>query len=266
MRAVARKGWIKAPAEIARMREAGRLAHRILDELERRVAPGVSTAELNEVASRLIRQAGATSPFLGFATPEALKPFPASICASVNEELVHGIPGLAPLEAGSIVSLDVGVRLGGFCADTARTVAVGTVSPDAARLMQATRAALELAIREMRPYMRWSVVAAKIEGLLTAHGLGVVRKFVGHGIGRQMHEAPKAPNYVDEEVLKADFDLVPGMTLAVEPMATLGRPEWRFRERDGDCWTAVTRDGSLAAHFEHTVVVTEQGAEALTAA
>ncbi len=244
------------------MRAAGRLVCRILDALEGLARPGATTTELNAVADQMIRDAGGTALFLGVVNPQARFPFPASICSSVNEEVVHGIPDDRPLKPGDIVSVDVGVRLKGYCGDSARTFAVSGASREALKLLAVTRESLEVAIRGIRPHERWSGVARQVQRYIEEHQLGVVREFVGHGIGREMHEEPKVPNYVERGNRGSDFQLVPGMTLAIEPMVTAGRPEVEFR--DASRWTVVTKDRSLAAHFEHTVAVTETGAEVLT--
>lgn len=254
---------IKSPREIALMREAGRLVSRVLDELAAMVKPGVTTAELDQVAARLIREQGATALFLGVRNPQARFPFPASICSSVNGEVVHGIPNDRPLAEGDIVSVDCGVRLRGYCGDSARTLPVGKVGPKVQQLLDVTRGALDLALEHARPHVRWSKVARLMQRFVEERGFGVVREFVGHGIGREMHEEPKVPNYVERSGRSSDFSLVPGMTLAIEPMVTAGRPEVVFADRDQ--WTIVTKDGSLAAHFEHTVAITESGLEILTA-
>ncbi len=251
---------LKSPREIELMRAAGRLVHAILSELGRHVRPGVTTGELDAIAERMIREAGATALFKGVRNPQAKRPFPASICASVNEEIVHGIPDARPLVEGDIVSLDCGVRLEGYCGDSAWTFAVGSIDPRRRQLLEVTQAALELAIREIRPGRRWSEIARMIQDYVEGHGFGVVREFVGHGIGRQMHEEPKVPNYVDRR--GGDFVLRPGMTLAIEPMVTAGSPRFAYRGNEG--WVVVTRDGSPAAHFEHVIAVTEQGADVLT--
>ncbi|MEP0847996.1 MAG: type I methionyl aminopeptidase [Phycisphaerae bacterium] len=254
---------IKSARETELMRAAGQLVCEVLDALEREVAPGVTTARLDEIARQRISAAGATALFLGVRNPQARYPFPAHICASVNDAVVHGIPDERPLREGDIVSIDVGVRLNGYCGDSARTFAVGAVAPRTRRLLDTTQGALDTAIGEMRPGMRWSQVARRIQKAVESQGFGVVREFVGHGIGREMHEEPKVPNYVDRSSRASDFDLVPGMTLAIEPMVTAGRPEVEYLDRDR--WTVVTKDRSLAAHFEHTVAVTEKGAWVLTA-
>lgn len=254
---------LKSAREIELMRAAGRIVLEVLQALESRVRPGTTTAELNEVASRMIDEAGATALFRGVENPQARFPFPGSICSSVNEEVVHGIPNDRPLQDGDIVSVDCGVRLRGYCGDSARTLVVGEASPAVQRLLDVTREALSIALREMRPHCRWSTIARKMQVWVEKHGYGVVREFVGHGIGREMHEEPKVPNFVERGRSKSDFELVPGMTLAVEPMVTAGRPEVEFG--DNSRWPVVTKDRMWAAHFEHTVAVTEGGLDILTA-
>ncbi len=263
MKASSSRIILKSPREITLMRAAGRLVNEVLCELQGRVRPGVTTAELDARASELIAQAGATALFKGVQNPQARCPFPASICASVNAAVVHGIPNDRPLAEGDIVSVDCGVRLHGYCGDAARTFAVGRISPAAAKLLRVTQEALELAVREIRPHVRWSQVARRIQKLVEDQHLGVVRDFVGHGIGREMHEEPKVPNAWGRGQHNVDFELVPGMTLAIEPMVTAGRPEVEFSD-DPARWEIVTKDRSLAAHFEDTVAVTENGAEVLS--
>lgn len=253
---------LKSAREIELMRAAGRLVCGVLDEIGTLVRPAVTTAELNEVARRRIDEAGATALFLGVRNPQARFPFPGCICASVNDAVVHGIPDDRPLREGDILSVDVGVRLNGYCGDSARTYAVGGIGATAHRLLDVTREALDLAIREMRPGVRWSAIARRMQKTVESRGFGVVREFVGHGIGREMHEEPKVPNYVDRGSRSTDFELAAGMTLAVEPMVTVGRPDVEYLDRDR--WTVVTKDRSLAAHFEHTVAVTGDGASVLT--
>jgi methionyl aminopeptidase len=261
MSAAIEKIVLKSPREIELMRAAGRVVRRVLDEVGGTVRPGVTTAEIDARAADLIREAGGTALFLGVVNPQAKFPFPASICSSVNDEIVHGIPNDRPLCEGDIVSVDCGVRLKGYCGDAAVTLPVGRVSRSTARLMDVSREALDLALRHVRPGVWWSRVAQQMQRLIEGAGFGVVREFVGHGIGRQMHEEPKVPNFV-ERSKNGDFQLVPGMTLAIEPMVTAGRPEVAFADRNR--WTVVTKDRSMAAHFEHTVAVTESGVDVLT--
>ncbi|RMF85738.1 MAG: type I methionyl aminopeptidase [Planctomycetota bacterium] len=260
MSRTAAKVVLKSPREIELLRDAGRLVHDILDEIEDRIRPGVTTAELDHLAAQRIDAAGATALFRGVENPQAAFPFPASICSSVNEEVVHGIPDDRPLEEGDIVSVDCGVRLKGYCGDSARTFAVGRVDDRTRKLLDVTREALALAIREAAPGRRWSEIAGRIQQYVESHGFGVVREFVGHGIGREMHEEPKVPNFVDRNA--ADFELTPGLVLAIEPMVTAGRPEVEFR--DSARWSVVTKDRSRAAHFEHAVAIREDGATVLS--
>jgi methionyl aminopeptidase len=241
------------------MRAAGRLVFETLCEIESQIGPGVTTAQLNEIAEKKIADAGAKALFLGVENPQARFPFPASICSSVNEEVVHGIPDDRPLAEGDIVSVDCGVRLKGYCGDSARTFAIGVVDAQTTALLRCTREALQIAIDEARPGVAWSSVARKMQQHVERAGFGVVREFVGHGIGREMHEEPKVPNYADRN---GDFQLAAGMTLAVEPMVTAGRPAVVFRDRD--CWSVVTKDRSNAAHFEHAIAITNDGCTVLS--
>ncbi len=253
---------LKTAADIERMRQAGRLVHGILDRLAAMVLPGVTTGEMNAVAAEMIRAAGAEALFQGQKHAEARFPFPAVVCTSLNEEVVHGIPGARELGEGDIVSVDCGVRLNGLCGDSARTFAVGAVNGRARQLLEVTQEALNLAIREIRPGRWWGEIAAQMQRLVEDAGFSVVRQFVGHGIGREMWEEPKVPNYVDRSMRREDFLLKPGMTIAVEPMVTMGSPDVRYADASG--WPVVTKDGRWAAHFEHTVAVTLTGADVLT--
>ncbi len=253
---------LKSKREIELMREAGRLVAAVLDRVCGMVAPGVTTGDLNREAERLIAQAGAEPLFKGVVNPAAKYPFPAALCTSVNEEVVHGVPGNRALQAGDVVSVDCGVRLHGYCGDSARTVAVDSIDAEAQRLLDVTLEALNLAIREVAPGRMWSDVARQMQRLVESAGMSVVREFVGHGIGREMHEEPKVPNYYDRSQRRSDFRLEPGLTLAIEPMVTLGRADVKYA--DSDAWAIITRDGRYAAHFEHTIAVTDEGADVLT--
>jgi methionyl aminopeptidase len=253
---------IKSAREIELMRSAGGLVFQVLEALDQMAEPGVTTAAMDRRAEELIREAGATPLFKGVENPQARFPFPACICASVNEQVVHGIPSDVPLKDGDIVSVDCGVKLKGYCGDSARTLAIGTVAGPTRRLMDVTREALEIAIREIRPGRHWSEVAALMQACVEDAGFGVVREFVGHGIGQRMHEEPKVPNYVDRNLRNADFELVPGMVLAIEPMVTAGHPGVQPGDETG--WPIVTRDGSCAAHYEHSVAVVKDGADVLS--
>mgnify|MGYP005838167391 CR=1 FL=1 len=224
--------------------------------------PGTATGEMNAVAAEMIEAAGAEALFRGQTHPEGRFPFPAVLCTSVNEEVVHGIPGDRRLRDGDVISVDCGVRLGGFCGDSARTFAVGTVNGRVRALLDVTRDALGLAVREVRAGRWWGEIAGQIQALVEGAGFSVVRQFVGHGIGREMWEEPKVPNYVDRQQRREDFLLKAGMTLAIEPMVTMGKPDVKYA--DASNWPVVTKDGLWAAHFEHTLAVTPHGADVLT--
>lgn len=253
---------LKSRREIELMRQAGRVVCRVLDRIEEMVRPGITTAELNEEAERIIAEADGIALFKGVTHPQAKFPFPAALCTSVNDQVVHGIPGSRKLASGDVVSVDCGVKLRGYCGDSARTFSVGDVSPDVRRLLEVTRAALDLAVAEIRPDRYWSEVARKIQQLVEGAGFSVVREFVGHGIGQSMHEEPKVANYWDRRQAEQDFCMKPGMALAVEPMVNVGKSAVGFGDATG--WPVVTKDGKPSAHFEHTIVVTEDGSGVLT--
>jgi len=248
---------LKSVREIEMMRSAGLLLCQVLDRTRGMVRPGVTTAAIDKVAEAMILDAGAVPLFKGVENPEARFPFPASLCASVNEEVVHGIPNDRPLTEGDILTVDCGVELNGYCSDSAVTVPVGRVSGEVQRLMKVTREALRLAVSEMQPGRKWSEVARKIQAYVESNGMSVVRDFVGHGIGRSMHEEPKVPNYWNGQRRNTDFKLRRGMVLAVEPMVNLGRKEVCYAGPDR--WTVRTKDKRPAAHYEHTVAVTDNG-------
>ncbi len=244
----------RSQAEIARMRVANQLVADVLAELEADVAPGVTTADLDRLAERLVKDAGAEPAFKGY------RGYPATLCASVNEEVVHGIPSKSrTLRDGDIVSLDIGVKVSGFYGDAAVTVPVGHVPEETTTLLRVTNESLERAIAQVRVGGRLSDIGHAVQEWVEAHGFSIVREFVGHGIGERLHEDPQIPNYGPPG---RGPKLAEGMVLAIEPMVAMGRPETRVL---GDGWTAVTRDGSLAAHFEHTVAVTSDGPLVLTA-
>jgi methionyl aminopeptidase len=244
------------------MRDAGRVVFGVLEKMRDAVRPGVTTAELAAIAEEMIAASGGEALFKGVCSPSAELPFPAAICASVNEQVVHGIPSDRVLAEGDIVSIDCGVRMNGYCGDSATTIAVGAISAEARRLLEVTSGALDLAIAEMRPGRYWSEIAVVIQEYVQSAGFSVVREFVGHGIGQAMHEEPKVPNYTDHRQRKADFRLEPGLTLALEPMVNAGCPEVKVGDASG--WPQVTRDGRWSGHFEHTVVVTAAGVDILT--
>ncbi len=243
---------LKSPAEIRQMRAAGRVVALTLEALGEAVRPGVTTAQLDRLAQELLDRHGAISAFKGY------RGYPACICTSVGSVVVHGIPGPRVLEEGEIIGIDVGAIVDGYYGDAARTFPVGQVSALAQRLLQVTEEALYKGIARARPGNRLSDISHAIQAYVEAAGFSVVREFVGHGIGRQMHEEPQVPNLGPPgrgPRLKA------GMTLAIEPMVNAGRPEVMLLD---DQWTVVTRDGSLSAHFEHTVAITPDGPEILT--
>ncbi len=244
------------------MRQAGVVVADVLSELQRIAVPGVTTACLDDVALRMTADAGAEALFKGVRSPQARRPFPGAICASVNDEVVHGIPSdKAVLKSGDILSIDFGVRLNGYCGDAAVTVAIGGISETNRRLVDATREVLGIAISMARPGVRWSRIAGRMQDLAEAAGFSVVRDFVGHGIGSRMHEDPKVPNFVSEELLAEDILLTEGMVLAVEPMINAGGYAVRTL---GNGWTVVTKDGKCSAHFEHTIAIVKSGCEVLT--
>ena len=238
--------------EIERLRAAGALVAEVLAEMRATAGPGVTTRELNELAEARIRTAGGTPAFKGY------HGYPASICASVNEQVIHGIPSDRKLVEGDILSIDVGAVLDGYVGDAALTVAIGAVSDQAARLLRVTEEALHRAIRRAKVGGRLSDIGHAIQSHVEANGFSVVREFVGHGIGEAMHEEPQIPNYGPPG---RGPRLAEGMVLAIEPMVNAGRAAVKVLE---DGWTAVTKDGSLSAHFEHTVAVTSAGPRILT--
>ncbi len=242
----------KTALELKRMRQAGRIVGRVLETMDSLVVPGVTTQELDEAAEAQIRRMGGTPSFKGY------HGFPASICTSVNEEIVHGIPGPRRLAEGDIISVDAGAIWEGYQGDAARTYVVGAVSAEVQRLLDVTRAALEAGIAAARTGQRLGDVSHAIEQVARAAGLEIIREYGGHGIGAEMHEPPQIYNWGPGgrgPVLRS------GMTLALEPMLSMGHFETR-QQPDG--WTVVTADGSLTAHFEHTIAVTERGGEILT--
>jgi methionyl aminopeptidase len=242
----------KSPDEIAIMREAGRIVGDTLARLGDAIRPGITTAELDAIAERSIGAAGATPSFKGY------RGFPASICTSPNDMIVHGIPDGTTLNAGDIISLDVGAVFRGFHADSAWTFPVGEVAEEASQLLKVTEEALAAAIAECHPGNRIGDIGFAVEQVAEAAGVSVVREYVGHGVGRSLHEEPQVPNYGPPGRREP---LAAGMTLAIEPMLNLGGPETRVLD---DGWGVVTADGSLSAHFEHTVAVTADGHEILT--
>ncbi len=242
------------------MRQAGLLVWQAHQAAVRLLRPGVTTSELNEAIAETFRARTATPLFLNY--PGEI-PFPAESCISINEELVHGIPGPRRLQAGDIVSIDTGCKLDGWCGDAAVTHAVGEIGPTARKLLDATCGVLDLAIELMAVKNKWSEVAREMEKFIKKTGFSMVQSMVGHGIGREMHEPPQVPNYFSKDFAKEDFDLKPGVVIAVEPMVNVGTQQLQILK---DQWTAVTADKKLSAHFEHTIAITDEGPKRLTSA
>ena len=259
---MARRMTRKRPEDLEKMRAAGRVVRQVLDAVGQMCQPGVTLRELDEAARRIIAESGGKGLFKGYpASSPGVPPFPGYICASVNEVVVHGIPDDRVIQEGDIVGVDCGVQLDGWCGDSAYTFMVGEVTPEVRRLCQVTQEVLQVAIDNIQPGRNWSTVARLMEKKALDAGYGVVEDFVGHGIGRSMHEAPQVPNYVSRDLVRNDIMLTEGMVLAIEPMCNLGSREVRTT---GDGWTVVTVDGKAAAHYEHTVAVTANGADVLT--
>ena len=246
---------LKGRRQIEYMEEAGRIVAKVLDGIARMVTPGVTTAELNAHAEDVIRGEGAVPLFLGY------RGFPAATCISINEEVVHGMPGERRLQEGDIVSVDVGARKRGWCGDAARTFAVGEVSEEKRTLMEAAREALSDAVGKMLSGRALAEVCGAIQARAERNGFSIVKQYTGHGIGREMHEEPQVPNFVDAALLEARVKLAEGMVVAIEPMLNAGGSEVETRK---DGWTVVTCDGRPSAHFEDTVAVTKDGPWVLT--
>jgi len=243
---------LKSPEQIEEMAVAGRIQARCLQMLRSKCRPGVTTEELDRTAERFIASQGAVPSFLGY------RGFPGSICASPNSMVVHGIPGDYALKRGDILSLDVGVTKNGWVADAAMTVGIGTISPEADQLLKTTEAALHAAVEQARPGNHLGDISHAVQKRVEADGLSIIRSLVGHGVGRDMHEDPQVPNFGEPG---RGPELEPGMVLAIEPMVNAGGPEVRLGE---DNWAVYAADGSLAAHFEFTVAITENGPRILT--
>ena len=252
---------IRTKQEIERIRAAGRIVAQVLDRLRQVAAVGVTTGHLDRISTEIITQAGGVPLFKGVTNAQAKFDFPASICASINEQVVHGVPGPRKLIDGDIISIDCGVKLNGYCGDSATTIGVGNVAPETRALLDVTQEVLGIALKEAKNGVYWSHVAQRMQEHAESMGYGIVRDYVGHGIGRKMHEEPRLPNYVNQELLDNDLLLRKGMVLAVEPMLNMGTYKTRVLD---DGWTVVTSDGKPAAHFEHTLTITENGAQVLT--
>jgi len=245
---------IKSDEEVRTMREAGRIVGEVLQILSEAAKPGISEKELDKIVRKEYARRGCIPTFLGYGSP----PYPATVCISINEELVHGIPGDRLIQEGDIVSIDLGATYKGFVGDSAVTIGVGSITPEAQRLIDITRESLWRGIRAARPGERLGAISNAIGEYIESEGYGVVREYVGHGVGHQMHEDPQVPNYGPADrgpVLRR------GMVLALEPMVTVG--DWHTKKLS-DGWTVSTLDGSLCAHFEHTIAITDGEAEVLT--
>ena len=245
---------LKSKIEIEKMRKAGQLAAQTLQEVANHVQPGITTQELDKIASRFVKKNGGIPVFVGY------RGYPATICASINEEVVHGIPSSRELKEGDIIGIDFATSVDGYVGDTAKTYPVGKISEDAQKLIDVTRKSLEIGIDMMKPGNRLGDLGSAIQKYVEGEGYGVVRDFVGHGIGRQMHEDPAVPNYGTPGT---GIRLEEGLVLAIEPMVTMG--DWQVKLLD-DEWTVVTKDGKWAAHFEHTIAITDNGPEIMTLA
>ncbi len=260
LRSVFQKGpELKSPREIALMREAGKLVAEALKMCRDMAQPGVKTIELDRAVEAHYQKHGATPLFKGYPGPKT--PFPAVTCISLNEQVVHGIPGNREIKAGDLLKIDTACKLNGWCADSAITLMIGDVRPERRRLVEVGKRVLQIAIEEMGRRHFWSEVASRMQKCAEEAGYSVVRQYVGHGIGRIMHENPQVPNYVGKDMRRADFRLEEGLVLAVEPMVNMGKADTRVL---GDNWTVVTRDGLPSVHVEHTLAITRDGVQILT--
>ena len=250
----------RSPAELEKLRRSGMLVYQVLQRLRSMVEAGITTQDLEVAASKMIDEAGAKPAFKGYYSQAAGTRYPYVLCTSVNEQVVHGMPSAKrKLKTGDIVSIDTGVELEGYYGDSAITVGIGELSEETKRLIQVTEESLELAIQQVRAGNRLFDVCGTVERHVVSNGYSVVREYVGHGIGTQLHEEPQIPNYVDRK--NENPRLKEGMVLAIEPMVNAGKPDAKVL---GDKWTAVTKDGSNSAHFEHCVAVTSNGPWVLT--
>ena len=253
---------LRSRREIEIMRRAGVVVANVLSKLQETAEPGVTTAKLDSIALQTTAEFGAKALFKGVRNPSATFAFPGAICTSINEQVVHGIPSeKIRLKNGDILSIDFGAQLDGYCADAAVTLSIGSISTEKRRLIDVTKKVLEIAITQAAPNVRWSQIAAKMQSYVESAGFSIVKDFVGHGIGRKMHEEPKVPNFVSDELLRDDIFLTDGMVIAVEPMINTGTSAVKTLK---DGWTVVTKDGKCAAHFEHTIAINQSGCEVLT--
>jgi len=252
---------LKSPQELERMQVAGKLVAQILDRLHDLIEPGVTTADLDREAEQMVDDAGAVAAFKDYPHPHGGPAFPSVLCTSLNEEIVHGIPSAKTiLKKGDILSVDCGVKIGGFYGDSARTFGVGEVDDTTKKLLKTTHLALQVAIETCTVGRRLNELGFNVQQLVEKNGFSVVRDFVGHGVGRRLHEEPQVPNFCDGNP-KRGMKLRAGMVIAIEPMVNVGSYETEILD---DRWTVVTKDRSLSAHFEHTVAITEDGPQIFT--
>ncbi len=253
---------LKSLREIGLMREAGKIVAEALAKCREMAKPGVRTAELNAAVEAIFARCGARPLFKGYTISSIPVPFPASTCISINEQVVHGIPSQREIRDGDMVKIDTACKLNGWCADAAITVPVGNVRPERRRLVESGERVLQIAIEELSRRRWWSEVASHMQRFAEGTGFSVVKTYVGHGIGRTMHELPQVPNYVNREMKKQDFRLEEGLVLAVEPMLNMGRPDIRVLS---DHWTVATTDAMPSVHVEHTLAITSNGVLVVTA-
>lgn len=253
---------LKSPRELALMRESGKIVAEALRLARTMARPGVRTIEIDHAIEALFAKYGAVPLFKGYPGPNPKHPFPAVTCISLNEQVVHGIPGSRELRDGDLVKIDTACKLSGWCADAAISVPVGEVRPERRRLVEVAEQVLQIAADEMSKRRWWSEVAARMQRHAEDAGYHMVEQYVGHGIGRVMHENPQVPNYVSRDLKKHDFRLEPGLVLAVEPMVNMGKADTRVL---ADHWTVVTKDGLPSVHVEHTLALTKDGVQVITA-
>lgn len=252
---------LKSKDEIEKMRVAGGIVRQVHEMCREMCKPGVTTRQIDDAADALIREKGGIGLFKNYPTYRPGEGFPATLCISVNDVVVHGIADDRPIEDGDVVGIDCGVKYDGWCGDAANTILVGNVDEETRKMCEATEHCLQIAIDQIKPGKRWSQIARLMQKYAEDRGYGVVKDFVGHGIGSNMHEEPKVPNFVSRDLLRNDILLREGIVLAIEPMLNLGTQEVKTLK---DGWTVVTLDGKPSAHYEHTVAVTANGSDVLT--
>ena len=253
---------LRSRREIELICKAGAVVADVLSKLQEIAEPGVTTGQLDAVALQMTTDAAGQALFKGVRSPLSRSPFPGVICTSINEQVVHGIPSdKVKLKDGDILSIDFGIRLDDYCGDAAVTIGIGEISEDRRKLIDVTKHVLDIAIAKSAPSVKWSQIAAEMQDYVESVGFSVVKDFVGHGIGRQMHEEPRVPNFVSDDLLSDDIILREGMVLAVEPMINSGSSDVRTLKNG---WTVVTKDGKCSAHYEHTIAIVENGCEVLT--